>query len=48
LFHTEYTGATLRENYGLPRPKSRFAQAQITPSFASAAISLSDIRSSSP
>jgi len=24
LFRTEYTGATLREHYGLPRPSSRF------------------------
>jgi FMN-dependent oxidoreductase (nitrilotriacetate monooxygenase family) len=25
LFRTEYTGATLREHYGLPRPANRFA-----------------------
>ncbi|MDQ1647339.1 MAG: N-acetyl-S-(2-succino)cysteine monooxygenase [Cryptosporangiaceae bacterium] len=26
LFRTEYTGTTLREHYGLPRPASQFAQ----------------------
>ena len=26
LFRTEYEGATLRENLGLPRPKNRFFQ----------------------
>ncbi|HYN94748.1 MAG TPA: LLM class flavin-dependent oxidoreductase [Pilimelia sp.] len=26
LFRTEYTGATLREHYGLPRPTSQYAQ----------------------
>ena len=26
LFRTEYTGGTLREHYGLPRPQSRFAR----------------------
>ncbi len=25
LFRVEYEGATLRENLGLPRPKSRYA-----------------------
>jgi len=25
LFRTEYTGRTLREHYGLPRPASRYA-----------------------
>jgi hypothetical protein len=25
LFRTEYEGATLRENLGLPRPRSRYA-----------------------
>jgi FMN-dependent oxidoreductase (nitrilotriacetate monooxygenase family) len=27
LFRTEYTGSTLREHYGLPRPENRFASA---------------------
>ncbi|MCY0946153.1 hypothetical protein O1W17_23680 [Streptomyces sp. H34-S5] len=27
LFRTEYTGRTLRENYGLPRPANRHARA---------------------
>jgi hypothetical protein len=27
LFRTEYTGATLREHYGIPRPDSQFAGA---------------------
>jgi hypothetical protein len=27
LFRTEYEGATLRENLGLPRPASRYAVA---------------------
>lgn len=27
LFRTDYTGSSLREHYGLPRPRSRFAQA---------------------
>src|SRR5476651_2579581 len=27
LFRTEYEGATLRENLGLPRPENRYAQA---------------------
>lgn len=27
LFRTEYTGATLRENYGLARPANRYATA---------------------
>lgn len=26
LFRTEYTGRTLRENYGLPRPANRYAR----------------------
>ena len=26
LFRTEYTGRTLREHLGLPRPPSRYAQ----------------------
>ena len=26
IFRTEYEGATLRENLGLPRPKSRYAR----------------------
>jgi alkanesulfonate monooxygenase SsuD/methylene tetrahydromethanopterin reductase-like flavin-dependent oxidoreductase (luciferase family) len=26
LFRTEYTGTTLREHFGLPRPASRFAK----------------------
>jgi hypothetical protein len=25
LFRTEYTGTTLREHYGLPRPASRYS-----------------------
>lgn len=25
LFRTEYTGRTLREHYGLPRPANRYA-----------------------
>jgi hypothetical protein len=25
LFRTEYTGSTLREHYGLPRPESQYA-----------------------
>ncbi|MDJ0380175.1 TauD/TfdA family dioxygenase [Streptomyces sp. G-G2] len=28
LFRTEYTGRTLREHYGLPRPVSRYAAAR--------------------
>jgi len=27
LFRTEYTGRTLREHYGLPRPASQYARA---------------------
>ncbi len=27
LFRTEYTGATLREHYGLPRPANQFTRA---------------------
>ncbi|NUT98698.1 MAG: LLM class flavin-dependent oxidoreductase, partial [Saccharothrix sp.] len=27
LFRTEYTGTTLREHYGLPRPANQFARA---------------------
>jgi hypothetical protein len=27
LFRTEYSGRTLREQYGLPRPPSRYAAA---------------------
>jgi hypothetical protein len=27
LFRREYTGSTLREHYGVPRPRSRFAKA---------------------
>ena len=26
LFRTEYTGQTLRDHYGIPRPDSQFAQ----------------------
>ena len=26
LFRTEYTGRTLRDHYGIPRPDSQFAQ----------------------
>jgi len=26
LFRTEYTGATLRDHYGLPRPDSQYSQ----------------------
>jgi alkanesulfonate monooxygenase SsuD/methylene tetrahydromethanopterin reductase-like flavin-dependent oxidoreductase (luciferase family) len=29
LFRTEYTGRTLREHYGLPRPVSRYAAAAL-------------------
>ena len=28
LFRTEYTGATLREHYGIPRPDSQFTEAR--------------------
>ena len=28
LFRTEYSGATLRDHYGLPRPESQYAQQQ--------------------
>jgi FMN-dependent oxidoreductase (nitrilotriacetate monooxygenase family) len=28
LFRTEYTGTTLREHYGLPRPESQYAEAR--------------------
>jgi hypothetical protein len=28
LFRTEYTGQTLREHYGLPRPGSQFTPAR--------------------
>jgi hypothetical protein len=27
LFRTDYTGSTLREHYGLPRPESQYAAA---------------------
>jgi hypothetical protein len=27
LFRTEYTGKTLRDHYGLPRPENRYAAA---------------------
>ena len=30
LFRTEYTGETLRDHYGLPRPASQYA-AQVVP-----------------
>jgi alkanesulfonate monooxygenase len=30
LFRTEYEGTTLRENLGLPKPASRYAQKQVT------------------
>ncbi len=26
IFHTEYTGCTLREDYGLERPESRYTR----------------------
>jgi hypothetical protein len=28
LFRTEYTGSTLRDHYGLPRPDSQYAASQ--------------------
>jgi hypothetical protein len=34
LFHKEYSGTTLRDHFGLPRPPSRFAKQ--TPAAASA------------
>ena len=30
LFRTEYTGTTLREHYGLPRPANQYATRQLT------------------
>jgi hypothetical protein len=30
LFRTRYSGTTLRDHYGLPRPANRFATAEVT------------------